>query len=304
MRALSRWTETARLADELTSVSASDTSSVDGRGEAGGQIGILGNQLLGIADQIELLGADGEYRIRSERECAHAVQLLDKQGAQLRVEFLRPCIEVIQATAQLESDHRKARLFADRRGLDELVENGGEAALRSLRRAVEHDPGREIAGRLRIWAGVALTRVVERAADLHLHDLEPGGEQPLRRLIGLEHRLQESGEALAGLEPLSHQGLELRQIGSQRGDQQLDRDRRIPMAVPTRPISVSPMMRRSTSGRIRLDISSRSLVVVTASRAGVDAISRSAAREISIELTTCGTRASISSSRSPTWRNA
>jgi hypothetical protein len=75
-------------------------------------------------------------------------------------------------------------------------------------------------------------------------------------------------------------------------------------ALPARPMSVSPMMRRSTSGRIRLDISSRSFVVAAASRAGVEAMSRSAAREIAIELATCGTRESINSSRSSTWRKA
>ena len=42
------------------------------------------------------------------------------------------------------------------------------------------------------------------------------------------------------------------------------------MAVPARPTSVNPMMRRSTSGRIRFDISSRSFVVVAASKAGAE----------------------------------
>ena len=48
--------------------------AVDGRGEADGQIGIFGNQLFGLADQIELLAADGEYCIRSEGERANAVR--------------------------------------------------------------------------------------------------------------------------------------------------------------------------------------------------------------------------------------
>ena len=60
-----------------------------------------------------------------------------------------------------------------------------------------------------------------------LHDLEPGRKQPLRFLIGLERRLQQSGEALPGLEAQPHQVLELGQIGAQGGDQRLDRRRRL-----------------------------------------------------------------------------
>ena len=63
---------------------------------------------------------------------------------------------------------------------------------------------------------------------MHLHDLEPWRKQPLRLLIGLEHRLQQASEALPGLEAQSHQVFKLRQVGSQGGDQQLDRDRRLP----------------------------------------------------------------------------
>jgi hypothetical protein len=155
------------------------------------------------------------------------VELLDEQGAQLRVKILRLGSKVIQAAAQLESDHRKAGFFANRCGLHQLVKNGSETALRGLRRPVEHDPGREITRVEPCRVGAALARLVERAADLHLHDLEPRREQPLRRLVGLKCCLQVSGEAGADLEPPSHQGLELRQIGSQRGDQQLDRDRRL-----------------------------------------------------------------------------
>ena len=200
---------------------------IDRRCETGGQIGVRGDQLLGVCDQIELLGAHGQDRIRPESECAHAVKLLDQQGAQLRVEILRLGREIIEAAAQLETDHRQARLLADSRGLHQLVESGGEAALRSLCRAVEHNPGREIACLLAHRLGAALACLVERAADLHLHNLEPWGEQLLRGLTGLKHRLQEAGEALSRLQPLSHQRLELRQVRSQRGDQQLDRDRRL-----------------------------------------------------------------------------
>ena len=153
--------------------------------------------------------------------------LIDEEGAQFRVEIFRLRIEIIQAPAQLECDHRKARLFADGRGLHQLVDDGGEAALRGLRRPVENDRRREIAPGLRTWFGIVLACLVERAVDLHLHDLEPWRKQPLRLLIGLEHRLQQSSEALPGLEAQSHQVLEFRQIGSQGGDQQLDRDRRL-----------------------------------------------------------------------------
>ena len=142
--------------------------AVDGRGEAHGQIGILGDQLFRIADQIELLAAHGEDRIRSEGERANAPHLIDEQGAQLRVEILRPGIEIIQAPAQLETDHRKAPLLADGRGLHQLVDDGGEAALRRLRRPVEHDQCREIAPGLRARLGSRwLAHLVERAADLH-----------------------------------------------------------------------------------------------------------------------------------------
>ena len=54
-----------------------------------------------------------------------------------------------------------------------------------------------------------------------------GRKQLLRLLTDLERRLQQSGEALSGLQPLPHQLLELRQIGSQGRDQQLDRDCRL-----------------------------------------------------------------------------
>ena len=133
--------------------------AVDGRGETDGQIGILGDQLFRIADQIELLAADGEYCIRAEGERANAPHLIDEEGAQLRIEILRLGVEIIQAPAQLEADHRKARLFADGRGLHQLVDDGGEAALRRLRRPVEHDQCREIAPRsCAPGFGIALAR--------------------------------------------------------------------------------------------------------------------------------------------------
>src|SRR5260221_8494029 len=85
----------------------------------------------------------------------------------------------------------------------------------------------EIAPCLRPWFGIALARLVERAADLHLHDLEPWRKQPLRFLIGLEHRLQQSVEALLCLKTEPHQALDVRQIRSQEGDQQWDRNWRL-----------------------------------------------------------------------------
>ena len=177
------------------------TSQLGGGGEAYRQIGIFRNQLFSTADQIEFLATDGEYCIRSDGERANAFQLLDKESAQLRVEIFRPCIEVIEAPAQLESDYRKPRLFADGRGLNQLIDNGSEAALCTLRRAVENDQCREIALGLHSSFGILLARLLERAADLHLHDLEPWRKQPLRLLTGLEYRLQKSSEALPSLEP-------------------------------------------------------------------------------------------------------
>ena len=142
-------------------------------------------------------------------------------------------VEIIEAPAQLETDHRQARLLADSRGLHQLVETAEKprcAACAERSSTIQVARSRAcLAHRL----GAALACLVERAADLHLHDLEPWGEQLLRGLIGLKHRLQEAGEALPGLQPQSHQGLELRQIGSQRGDQQLDRDRRLPGVAAT-----------------------------------------------------------------------
>ena len=117
---------------------------------------------LGLANQIELLAADGEYRVRSDSECANAAYLIDKEGAQLRVEVFCLCIEVIEAPAQLESDHRKARFLADGRGLNQLVDDGGEAALCSLRRPVENDRCREIAPGLA--SGSALRLRASRAS--------------------------------------------------------------------------------------------------------------------------------------------
>src|SRR5262245_39402672 len=103
--------------------------------------------------------------------------------------------------------------------MNQLIENGREAALRNLRRPVKNDGARELASGLRTEVGIVLAGLFERAADLHLHDLEPWRKQPLRFLIGLEHRLQKSSEALPGLEAPSHQALKLRQVGSQGGDQ-------------------------------------------------------------------------------------
>ena len=68
--------------------------------------------------------------------------------------------------------------------------------------------------------------VVERAIDLHLHDLEPRRKQTLRLLVGLEHDLQQTGQALPRLDARSHQIFKLRQVGSQRRDQRLDGDSR------------------------------------------------------------------------------
>ena len=99
--------------------------------------------------------------------------------------------------------------------------------MRRLRRAVENDRGPEVASGLCARFGPLAADLGERTADLHLHDLQPRRKQPLRLLVGLEHRLQQSGDTLPGLEPQSHQVLELGQIGSQRSDQRLDRRRRL-----------------------------------------------------------------------------
>ena len=140
--------------------------------------------------------------------------------------------------------------------------NGGEAALRGLRRPVENDRCREIAPGLRARFGIALARLVERAADLHLHDLEPWRKQPLRLLIGLEHRLQTVRRGA----PWSSSRSPTRFSSSARLDRNEATSNWIVTAaspaVPKRTMSFSPMMRRSTSGRIRFDISSRSFVVV------------------------------------------
>ncbi|HKF08739.1 MAG TPA: hypothetical protein VKB89_08465 [Xanthobacteraceae bacterium] len=201
--------------------------AIDGPGEAHGQIGVFRNQLFSIADQIELLAAQHEYGIGSNREGANTRQLLDEDGAQFRIEIFRFRIEIIEGATQLETDHREARLFADGCGLHQLVDNGREAALRSLRRAVENDRCGELAPSLRTGLGTLLACLVERAADLHFHDLKPWREQPLRLFIDLEHRLQQSGEALPGLESQPHQIFQFQQVGSERGGQQLDRNRRL-----------------------------------------------------------------------------
>jgi hypothetical protein len=137
-------------------------------------------------------------------------------------------IEIIEAAAQLERDHGKARLLPDGGGLRQLVADGSEASLCSLRRSVENDRGSEITAVLPNRVGIAFACIIERAVDLHLHDLEPWRKQPLRLLIGLEHRLQQPCEALPGVEAQPHQVLQLSQIGAQGADQQLDRDRRLP----------------------------------------------------------------------------
>jgi hypothetical protein len=77
---------------------------------------------------------------------------------------------------------------------------------------------------LRLCFSIAFACVLDRAIDLHVHDLKPGRKQPLRLLIGLEYGLQQSSETLSGGDTLAHQIFELRQIGSQRRDQQLDRN--------------------------------------------------------------------------------
>ena len=116
---------------------------------------------------------------------------IDEKGAQLRVEVFCLRIEIIEAPAQLESDHRQARLFTDGRGLNQLVHDGSEAALGGLRGPVENNRCAEVAPGLRAWFGALLADLVERAVDLHLHDLKPGGKQSLRLLIGLERGLQQ-----------------------------------------------------------------------------------------------------------------
>src|SRR5438046_2253515 len=82
---------------------------------------------------------------------------------------------------------RTARFFAGRRGLNQLVDNGGEPALCGLCRPIENDRCREVASVLGARFDIGPAGVVERAIDLHLHDLEPRRKQTLRLLVGLEH---------------------------------------------------------------------------------------------------------------------
>jgi hypothetical protein len=63
--------------------------------EADGQSSIFGNQFLGLADQIEFLSSDGEYRIRSDRQRANAPDLIDEQGAQFGVELFGVRVKII-----------------------------------------------------------------------------------------------------------------------------------------------------------------------------------------------------------------
>src|SRR5262249_52161045 len=121
--------------------------TIDCRRELPRQIGVLRNELLRIADKIELLAAHRNYRLWPEGERANTRQLLDEQRAQLRIEVLRPCIEIIEPALQLKSDHRKPRLLTQGRGLQQLVDNGGKLTLSGLCRAVEHDQRREITSR-------------------------------------------------------------------------------------------------------------------------------------------------------------
>jgi len=105
------------------------------------------------------------------------------------------------------------------------MDNGREAALRSLRRPVEDDRCREIVAGLCPPFGTLPACLLERAVDLHFHDLKPWRKQPPRRFVGLEHRLQQCSKALPGRESLPHQVFEFHQIGLERGDQQLNRNR-------------------------------------------------------------------------------
>ncbi len=189
--------------------------AVDGGGEPDGQVGILGDELLGLGDQVELLAADREHGVRPHGESAHALDLVDEQGAQLGIEIPGSRLELVEVPANLELDDRKPLLLGRGRGLHQLVDDAGEPALRRLRRPVEQDRAGEVAAGGSALPAIGFARLIERAVDLHFHDLDPGREQPLRLLVGLEYAAQVTGQALPGRQAQAYQVLELRQVGAQ-----------------------------------------------------------------------------------------
>src|SRR5262249_60490852 len=125
--------------------------AVNGRGETHGQIGILGNQLFRLTDEIEFLLAQAQDGICSKRQRRHPSQQLDENCPQFRIKILCLCVEIVETRPQLESDHGKTLFLAYCCGLNELIDHRSKPALRCLRSTIEPGQGSDITAPLSRW---------------------------------------------------------------------------------------------------------------------------------------------------------